>query len=108
MAKDLASAEARAADAEIARVRDLNRAERKGAQRVDATHARFERERIEWEEERTALQRRVDKGEEARDAAVSHARDADDRIYAIEERLRAADFHKRRTRRVAAGVCFLV
>jgi hypothetical protein len=105
--QELAAAEAQAAEAEIARTRDLERAERLQSQEVKDTKARFARQRAEWEDEKKALTERIETAEQTRDAAVTRAADTGDRINAIEDQMKAAAERKRRNRAISAGVLFL-
>jgi hypothetical protein len=98
--KELAAAEGRVAEAEIARTRDLEEAERKQGREVGDAKANFERQRAEWEDEKKALTERIESAEQTRDAA-------DDRIKAIEDQMKAADERKRRSRRISVGGLFV-
>jgi hypothetical protein len=102
--RELAAAEARAAEAEVARTRDREDVERTHSREFEKAKAAFDRQRAAWREEKWGLEERIEKAALNRDAALARAGNADGRIRAIEDRIEGLDKRKARNRRVTAGL----
>ena len=108
--QELATAESKAADAEIARTNDREAAEvhARERDRAAAVAAALERERDQWKGEKDALTAQVEALTVERDQEEERAKAADARIEKLESRLDDDDRRRKRIRRIAIGIGVLV
>jgi len=110
VAQELAAAEARATEAQVAGSQDREAAEKHERERTEAeaAAARLQQEGEEWKAEKEALTERVNALKGDRDEQAKRADDAHTRIEKLESRLDDDDRKRTRKRRIAAGITLSV